>query len=141
MFLRITVNQLHGCPIISHMLICLFYSLYYDIISLISLKITQIFLLLLGFVENQIVFCDFKIWNSIRIMEIRIIKVLLWLLNQMLRALEILYVLVKAWLWVLYVTTTNQEQGWESTKRSWVHALLASRQHTECFILRSYSKS
>ena len=31
----------------------LFYSLYYDIISLISLKITQAFHLLLGFAKNQ----------------------------------------------------------------------------------------
>ena len=38
----------------------LFYSLYYDIISLISLKITQAFHLLLGIVENQISFLDFK---------------------------------------------------------------------------------
>ena len=45
----------------------LFFSLYYDILSLISLKITQA--LLLGFVENQIVFWDFKIRNSVRITE------------------------------------------------------------------------
>ena len=42
----------------------LFYPLYYDIISL---KVTQAFHLLLGFVENQIVFWDFKIQNSVRI--------------------------------------------------------------------------
>ena len=47
----------------------LFYSLYCDIISLISLKITQAFHLLLGFAENQAVFWDFKIQNSIRITE------------------------------------------------------------------------
>ena len=33
----------------------LFYPLYYDIISLTSLKITQTFHLLLGFAENQII--------------------------------------------------------------------------------------
>ena len=38
-----------------------FYPLYYDIISLTSLKITQAFHLLFGFVENQFVFWDFKI--------------------------------------------------------------------------------
>ena len=38
-------------------------------ISLISLKITQAFHLLLGFAENQAVFWDFKIQNSIRITE------------------------------------------------------------------------
>ena len=47
----------------------LFYLLYYDIISSTSLKITQAFHLLLGFVENQIVFWDFKIRNSVRITE------------------------------------------------------------------------
>ena len=47
----------------------LFYSLYYDIISLTSLKIIQAFHLLLGFAENQGVFWDFKIQNSIRITE------------------------------------------------------------------------
>ena len=45
----------------------LFYPLYYDIISLTSLKVTQAFHLLLGFAENQNVFRDFKIQNSIRI--------------------------------------------------------------------------
>ena len=45
----------------------LFYPLYYDIISLTSLKITQVFHLLLGFAENQIVFWDFKTWDSVRI--------------------------------------------------------------------------
>ena len=47
----------------------LFFSLYYDILSLTSLKITQAFHLLLGFVENQTVFWDFKIQNSVRITE------------------------------------------------------------------------
>ena len=46
-----------------------FYPLYYDIISLKSLKITQAFHLLLGFAENQGVFWDFKIQNSIWITE------------------------------------------------------------------------
>ena len=46
-----------------------FFSLYYDILSLTSLKITQTFHLLLGFVENQTVFWDFKIRNSVRITE------------------------------------------------------------------------
>ena len=45
----------------------LFYSLYCDIISLTSLKITQAFHLLLGFAEIQAVFWDFKIRNSVRI--------------------------------------------------------------------------
>ena len=45
----------------------LFYPLYYDISSLTSLKITQAFNLLLGFVENQAIYWDFKIRNSIRI--------------------------------------------------------------------------
>ena len=56
MFLHITVNKL-----------CLgnklFYPLYYDIISLTSLKIIQAFHLLLGFAENQGIFWDFKIQN------------------------------------------------------------------------------
>ena len=47
----------------------LFYPLYYDIISLTSLKITQAFHLLLGFAENQTVFSDFKIRNSVRVTE------------------------------------------------------------------------
>ena len=47
----------------------LFYSLYCDILSLTSLKITQAFHLLLGFVENQTVFWDFKIRSSVRITE------------------------------------------------------------------------
>ena len=47
----------------------LFFSLYYDILSLTSLKITQAFYLLLSFVENQTVFWDFKIRNSVRITE------------------------------------------------------------------------
>ena len=46
-----------------------FYLLYYDIISLTSLKIMQVFHLLLGFAENQGVFWDFKIQNSVRITE------------------------------------------------------------------------
>ena len=45
------------------------FSLYYDILSLTSLKITQELHLLLGFVENQTVFWDFKIRNSARITE------------------------------------------------------------------------
>ena len=60
----------------------LFYPLYYDIISLICLKITQAFHLLLVFVENSIVSWYFKIQNSvqiIRIMEIQIIEVLLYI--------------------------------------------------------------
>ena len=47
----------------------LFYPLYCDIISLTSLKITQTFHLLLGFAENQIIFWDFKIKNSIWITD------------------------------------------------------------------------
>ena len=47
----------------------LLYSLYYDIISLTSLKIIQVFHLILGFAENQTVFWDFKIRNSVRITE------------------------------------------------------------------------
>ena len=42
----------------------LLYPLYYDIISLPNLKITQTFHLLLGFAENKIVLWDFKIQNS-----------------------------------------------------------------------------
>ena len=38
----------------------LFYPLYYDILSLTSLKITQAFHLLLGFAENQVIYLDFK---------------------------------------------------------------------------------
>ena len=45
----------------------LFFSLYCDIISLISLNITKAFHLLIGFADNQTVFWDFKIRNSIRI--------------------------------------------------------------------------
>ena len=48
----------------------LFFSLHYNIISLTSLKITQPFHLLLGFVENQTIFWDFKIRNSVRITEV-----------------------------------------------------------------------
>ena len=47
----------------------LFYPLYYDIISLTSLKITQEFHLLLGFAENPIVSWYFRIRNSIRTTE------------------------------------------------------------------------
>ena len=45
------------------------YPLYYDIISLISLKINQMFLLLFALAEYQIVFCNFKIQNYVRITE------------------------------------------------------------------------
>ena len=45
----------------------LFYPLYYDVISPTSLKITQVFHLLLGFAENQTVFWYFKIQDSVRI--------------------------------------------------------------------------
>ena len=45
----------------------LFYPLYCHIINLTSLKIVQALHLLLGFAENQGVFWDFKIQNSIRI--------------------------------------------------------------------------
>ena len=45
----------------------LLYPLYYDTISLTSLKITQAFHKLLGFADNQIVCWDFKIQNSIQI--------------------------------------------------------------------------
>ena len=47
----------------------LFYSLYYDIISLTSLKITQAFHLSLGFAENQVFLWDFKIQNNFWIPE------------------------------------------------------------------------
>ena len=47
----------------------LFYQLYYDIKSLTTVKIIQAFHLLLGFAENQGVFKDFKIQNSVRITE------------------------------------------------------------------------
>ena len=47
----------------------LFYPLYYDIISLTSLKITQAFHLLLSFTENHIILWDFKIQNSVWITE------------------------------------------------------------------------
>ena len=43
----------------------LLYPLYYEIISLTSIKIIQVFHLLLGFAENQGVFWDFKIQNSV----------------------------------------------------------------------------
>ena len=45
------------------------YPLYYDIISLTSLKIIQAFHLLLGFAENQGVFWDLKIQNNVQITE------------------------------------------------------------------------
>ena len=45
------------------------YPLYYNIINLISLKIIEAVHLLLGFAENQGVFWDFKIQNSIWITE------------------------------------------------------------------------
>ena len=45
------------------------FSLYYDILSLTNLKITQAFHLLIGFVENQTVFWDSIIRNSVRITE------------------------------------------------------------------------
>ena len=61
MFLHTMVNQLRGQPIILRVANMLLFSLYYDILSLTSLKITQEFHLLLGFVENQTVFWDFKI--------------------------------------------------------------------------------
>ena len=47
----------------------LFYPLYYDLISLISLQITQEFHLLLNYAENQIVLWDFKIQNGVWINE------------------------------------------------------------------------
>ena len=47
----------------------LFFPLYCDIISLISLKIIQPFHLLLDFAENQGVFLYFKIQNSVWITE------------------------------------------------------------------------
>ena len=54
----------------SHILICFSTrALYYDTISLTSLKITQAFHLLLAFAENPIVSWNFKIRNSIRITE------------------------------------------------------------------------
>ena len=46
----------------------LFYQLYY-IISFKIVKIIQVFHLLLGFAENEGIFKDFKIQNSIRITE------------------------------------------------------------------------
>ena len=70
---------MRGQPIISQMLIC-FSTLYYDIISL---KITQAYHLLFGFAENPIASWYFKIWNSIRITEIRIIEVLLYIYWQL----------------------------------------------------------
>ena len=69
MFLRITVTQLYEWPIILYIVSYLFYPLYCDIVSLKSLKITQAFHLLFDFVENQIVFWDFKIHSSVWIIE------------------------------------------------------------------------
>ena len=47
----------------------LFYPLYFDIISLTSLNIIPTFHLLLDFTENQGVFWDFKVQNSVWITE------------------------------------------------------------------------
>ena len=47
----------------------LYYQLYYNIISLASLKFTQAFHLLLGFGENVFVFWNFKFQNSVCITE------------------------------------------------------------------------
>ena len=47
----------------------LLYPVYYDIISLTSLKITQVFHLLLGFAGNPVISWYFKIRNSICITE------------------------------------------------------------------------
>ena len=69
-FLHIVINEFCGRPIILHMLICFStHCSYYDMISLTSLKIIQVFHLSLGFAENQGVFWDFKIKNSVRITE------------------------------------------------------------------------
>ena len=46
-----------------------FYPLYYNIISLASLKVTLVFHLFLGFADNQMVYWNFKIQNSVRITE------------------------------------------------------------------------
>ena len=69
MFIHITVNQSRGRPIISRLLICFSFHCTMIYYSLTSLKITQEFHLLLGFVENQTVFWDFKIRNSVQITE------------------------------------------------------------------------
>ena len=70
MFLHITVNHMHAWAADNIApATMIFFSLYYDIISLISLKITQVFHLLLGFAENQTIFWDFKIRNGVRITE------------------------------------------------------------------------
>ena len=47
----------------------LFYPLYYDIVSLTSLKIIQAFHLLLDFAENQGIFLDIKIHNTVQMTE------------------------------------------------------------------------
>ena len=62
--------------------ICIFYPLYYGTISLTSISITQVIHLLVDFVENRIVFWNYKIQNSIWIMNSsRIIEVLLYLVS------------------------------------------------------------
>ena len=68
--LHITVNQLRGQPILSHMLLC--FSMYCTdilVLSLTNLKITQAFHIILSFAENQTIFWDFKIRSSVRITE------------------------------------------------------------------------
>ena len=47
----------------------LLYPLYYDTMSLTSLKIIQEFHLLLSFVENNIFYLDFKNQDSVQITE------------------------------------------------------------------------
>ena len=66
MFLHIMVNQLGGRPIISHMLICFLPTVLWYNKPNQSKNHTGISL---DFAENQIIFWDFKIWNSIRITE------------------------------------------------------------------------
>ena len=56
----ITVNGMRGWPIILHPLICLFYLLQLNIISLISHKITLALCLLLAFCKNGILFLPEK---------------------------------------------------------------------------------
>ena len=68
MFLHKTINELRGWLIILYILVCmLFYPLYYDMIRLTSLKLTQAFHVLATW------FCckskDFKIRNSVWITE------------------------------------------------------------------------
>ena len=69
MFLHVTVDRLRGRPIVSCLLIC-FSIQYCDITSLISLRITQAFYLLLDFAENQTPFWDFKIRHGVWITEV-----------------------------------------------------------------------